>query len=391
MGTGVLNNGIYFLAESRYGFGRAENFGLGLLLGVLYVPSALLAGRLVRWLERWISARSVLGVVIGLISVLCLLPWGAEAAWPGGRAQSWTMWVVAGAYALLTGALWPMLESFVSGGRSGRALRAAVGRFNVTWASALVVVFWLIAPWVKERALEALAVTGALHVASLAVLAWLPRSPGAHGESHEPHPDVYDRLLRCFRVLLLMTYTVKSTLLPALPAILEGVGVAKSWGTPAASAWLIARVATFFALERWHGWRGSWAAPVAGSAMLVFGFAATLLVSSQGPSSGAVAGVVASLVVFGVGAGVIYSAALYYAMAVGRAEVDAGGTHEALIGVGYSSGPLIGLAALGTVSWGVIPPSWFEGALVAVVSVGCAGFLGIALWDARRAPNGKSR
>ena len=44
------------------------------------------------------------------------------------------------------------------------------------------------------------------------------------------------------------------------------------------------------------------------------------------------------------GMGVTYYAALYYAMAVGRAEVNAGGTHEAFIGGGYAMGPLIGLA-----------------------------------------------
>ena len=51
-------------------------------------------------------------------------------------------------------------------------------------------------------------------------------------------------------------------------------------------------------------------------------------------------------VVFGVGMGMVYYTALYYAMAVGRAEVDAGGVHEALIGVGYTIGPAAGL--LGT-------------------------------------------
>jgi hypothetical protein len=30
-------------------------------------------------------------------------------------------------------------------------------------------------------------------------------------------------------------------------------------------------------------------------------------------------------------------------MAVGRAQVEAGGTHEGLIGAGYATGPMIGL------------------------------------------------
>ena len=43
----------------------------------------------------------------------------------------------------------------------------------------------------------------------------------------------------------------------------------------------------------------------------------------------------------------IYTGAIYYAMAVGHSEVDAGGTHEALIGVGYTVGPACGLVAGG--------------------------------------------
>jgi hypothetical protein len=54
--------------------------------------------------------------------------------------------------------------------------------------------------------------------------------------------------------------------------------------------------------------------------------------------------VLAGLVCLGVGLGVVYYAALYYAMAVGHAQVDAGGTHEALIGAGYTVGPAAGLA-----------------------------------------------
>jgi hypothetical protein len=49
------------------------------------------------------------------------------------------------------------------------------------------------------------------------------------------------------------------------------------------------------------------------------------------------------LLVFGVGMGLTYYAAFYYALAVGHAEVDAGGTFEALIGLGYCVGPLLGL------------------------------------------------
>jgi len=47
----------------------------------------------------------------------------------------------------------------------------------------------------------------------------------------------------------------------------------------------------------------------------------------------------------GLAAGFAYYSALYYALVVKNASVDAGGAHEALIGLGYAHGPLAGLAA----------------------------------------------
>jgi hypothetical protein len=62
--------------------------------------------------------------------------------------------------------------------------------------------------------------------------------------------------------------------------------------------------------------------------------------------------VLAGLAAFGMGMATIYTGALYYAMEVGQSEVEAGGKHEALIGVGYTGGPTCGLLALGAVSAG---------------------------------------
>ena len=47
---------------------------------------------------------------------------------------------------------------------------------------------------------------------------------------------------------------------------------------------------------------------------------------------------------FGASQALIYLGALYYAMEVGAAAVDAGGMHEALIGLGYTIGPVCGFA-----------------------------------------------
>jgi hypothetical protein len=54
--------------------------------------------------------------------------------------------------------------------------------------------------------------------------------------------------------------------------------------------------------------------------------------------------VLAGEAVFGVCIGFAYTASLYYALVVKNASVDAGGAHEALIGLGFVFGPAAGLA-----------------------------------------------
>jgi hypothetical protein len=51
--------------------------------------------------------------------------------------------------------------------------------------------------------------------------------------------------------------------------------------------------------------------------------------------------------VFGVCSGLLYTAALYYALWIKNAAVEDGGAHEGLVGLGLALGPLTGLAALG--------------------------------------------
>ena len=63
-------------------------------------------------------------------------------------------------------------------------------------------------------------------------------------------------------------------------------------------------------------------------------------------------------------------------MAVGNADVDAGGKHEAFIGVGYTVGPLCGLFG------GMV---WAGGAgVIAVTSVVVLTMVGVAIANARK-------
>lgn len=375
VGTGIVTNGIFFLAKHGYGFSDTQNYLLGLLEGVTYIAGAMGAGPVVRRVrERFgLSTRAVVGAILFVLAADCALPILGRA---GAGGAQWPVWALMAVYSPVSGALWPIVESYVSGGRSGAALRSALGRFNVTWSSATVAGYWILGPLTKSHAVAAVAGVGVSHLLTLLLLLPLGREPGRHlHEDHEPHPPVYRQLLVTFRVLLPTSYLVVMALNPFLPTLLSRVQVSVGWQTPLAATWMVGRLATFLLLERWHGWHGRWYPAVAGIALLLAGFGTTVLSPKAGPGAASLALILIGLLGFGVGMATIYSAALYYAMEVGQAEVEAGGKHEALIGLGYTGGPACGLLA--AVAVGGTGTDSFEPTVLMVVG-GVAVAAGIA-------------
>ena len=386
IGSAVVYSGIFFIAKEGYGFTGGEQFGLALIYGVMYIPGAIFIGPLLRRLERAgsLAPRGVLAAIMLIMAALCWLPSLAEWFAAGGAAHSesgaaasrpsWALLLMVAIYSPLSGAMWPMVEAFLAGGRADHELRSATGKFNVCWAGTLVVSMPFIGPLIKWDALLAMQILSAVHLAAGVVLlrTFSPR-PGKH-EHHEhvPHPPVYTQLLMFLRILLPTAFLFISTLSPYLPGALGALGIKTEVATTVASTWLLTRVFTFFAMERWHGWHGKWSTVIAGGAVLICGFALAVLAPFMNFSQNTtIALVVAALAALGVGIGIIYCAALYYAMEVGAAEVDAGGIHETLIGIGYSVGPACGLAAIAIADSKATPFTAYEPIMAALVCL-CA-------------------
>lgn len=379
--TSALTSGVYFLTEHAYGFSRLENYGLALLQGVTYIAGALLAGRVLRALHaRGVPTRTVLGLVLVVLAASAVMPAVTQQLGVGGP---WAAWGFMAVYSPITGMLWPVVESYVSGGRRGAELRRAIGRFNVVWAGSLV--FMAVAmgaalgPEHPEHAVAAFGVVTVLHGASVFVLPGFVTEPGRHDDDDdEPHPPEYVRLLACFRLLLPTSYLVLSTLGPSLPEIMKQIGVRKEWSAPLTAVWHLSRVLAFAAMERRHGWHGRWWTAWVGVAFLVCGFGATMLAPRLLDGGPALVAVVLGLSAFGAGMAMIYTAALYYAMSVHTSGVHAGGTHEALIGLGYTAGPGFGLGAAAAVGAGLVGESSFEWIVVGLVLASAAGAVAIA-------------
>jgi hypothetical protein len=336
-------------------------------MGAIYIPAALAAGPLLRRLESrsaTLSPKLILAALISLGGLAALIPPALSRLsvdpCPG-------IWITAVLYSISTGLMWPVVEWYLSGGRKHAALRSATGKFNITWTAAIVLCFWILFFFLERAPLDFLALLGGLHIAGLVIVAGLPTRPPPPLEHHEPHPPLYDRMLRVARRLLPISYLLMSALGPYFPGALTSLGVELRWQPVFASIWLVARVGAMTTLERWHGWHDKWTTLILGTTLLVAGFAGCVLA----PVAQSLPLMAAALAAFGLGMGVIYTAALYYALEAGGHSADAGGTHEALIGFGYTAGPAIGLAAALAVESNAIPDSRFGLTIVIAATSAC--------------------
>ena len=144
------------------------------------------------------------------------------------------------------------------------------------------------------------------------------------------------RLLVASRWMMLGAYISMCVIAPLAPRIFDNLGCSPEI-SPAASGVLdVMRLAAFIGLGLYQGWRGQ--ARWLGATMLALpaGFFMIVL----GPN---ITVVLIGELLFGFALGMSYSSALYCAMVVKEAAVDAGGGHESMIGLGFLIGPLAGL------------------------------------------------
>jgi hypothetical protein len=167
---------------------------------------------------------------------------------------------------------------------------------------------------------------------------------------------------------MLLSYALLFLLAPLLPEVLERFELGVTRATQVAAVLDVARLLAFWALGAWLGWRGrAWPIFLA-IAVLPFAFLLALF-------GGSLASVLLGEVVFGACSGLLYTSALYYALVVKNAAVEAGGAHEGLIGLGFALGPLTGLLAQ------ALEPSVGGRVLAVLVSLAplCLLFSGLAL------------
>jgi MFS family permease len=331
LGTGILWNALYFIAEREYGFSRTDSLLLAFLNGILYTLVAMRAGPTVRFLERHMSPRAALGLVLVVQAALAPLVLVPSVA---------VLWCSAIAMTALGALQWPIVQSFLASGRHGKSMRQAIGWWNASWMLATAVGLALAGP-LEAAHLTRWAIPLLLPVNLIAMLflARFPARPAAHDPDAQARhvPPTYRPLLAASRVLHPMGYLVIGALSPILPYLFDNLKTPDSWQAPIGSTWHVARLLAVIILWQTAFWHGRATSLVVAGTLLTAGFA----ISVASPSEW---GLVVGLAALVLGQGAIYYSAIYYGLAVGAGEVDAGGTHEALVGAGYFMGPAIGLA-----------------------------------------------
>jgi hypothetical protein len=358
LGTGVFWHGVPFIAKHTYEFSQTRNLLLAAAMGATYTIGAFTAGRVTRLVERWLTPRGVLAWCVAVLALVCLGPITVD--------REWGLWVAALVGTWATAIIWPLIESYLTAGRHGAQMRSAIGWFNLTWAPAVAIPLLAMAPILEHHGEWAIGAFVPIYVLGLVIVIWFGPRPGHHDpQTADAHVGgEYRLLLRSARVLLPLSYVLSSAMNPILPYRFEALEVAVWWETPATATWTLVRVLAFVTMWRLGFWHGRWGTLLLGGVAMTGGFALVVM----GPSLGVM---LAGFATLGAGVGVIYYAALYYAMAVGRARVEAGGTHEGLIGAGYAAGPVIGL--LGTAvagGFGVVAAVWTLVGLAGAPAVG---------------------
>jgi predicted MFS family arabinose efflux permease len=372
IGTILLERGIYFFTHERLKFSERDNLLLALLFGVFYVAGALFSHRAaVRLGER----RLLRVTLYALLVLHVVLTFRASGAFIG---------VSFALLALFHGLKWPVIESFYSAGQPPKQLLRALGRFNVCWALAVPIGVAGSGPLISARPELLFAVAALLNVVALVVTSRLPEMPMHLEEAHpeRPPPELlrsYSSLLVSARWSLLASYTLMFLLAPLMPEIFSTLGLEVSGATAAAAALDGVRVLSFAALGAYSGWQGRWSPLL--FATLVQPPAVALMIWA--PNLGIV---LAGELVFGLAAGISYTTALYYALVVRNAAVDAGGAHEGLIGLGFALGPLCGLGGAFLHARGAVADS-ANATMLAVLPVVVLCFAGalLAFFKARSA------
>jgi predicted MFS family arabinose efflux permease len=282
-------------------------------------------------------------------------------------------------------ATWPTLEALVSESEPPAAVPRVVGIYNITWAVANAVAYFIggtlivkfgfkiifIAPIVIVLAQLVLTFWMEMHAKEI-VHARNETDSAPPPDPNRPSPARAKTFLRMAWLANPFAYIAINTLIATIPGIAAKFQMSPMLAGFVCSLWCFVRLGTFIVLWRWTAWHYRFRWLAAAFAMLALSFAAILM-------SPTIYALIGAQIFFGVAIGLIYYSSLFYSMDGGDAKSEHGGIHEAAIGLGNCVGPAIGAAALEFL------PQYANSGAVAVSVLLLCGFGGLlTIWKTSR-------
>lgn len=368
--TILIEKGIYFYTRDVLQFSDKSNLWLGLGIGVFYVMGALLSHRV----SKAIGEKNLLLFVFAA-QMLCHIGLMAFPATLPFLALTLLLQIV-------TGLKWPVLESYVSAGRGQQNLSKTLGRFNMSWAFAVPLALFFFGPlteitWINTHIAPGAGVfvaAACIHLICLLSALRLEPSPAhlAHDAPERPDPILllrYEKLMISSRWTMMLSYLLIFFLTPVIPSIFgmapesshtdtnqlikHHLGFSLTWAPAMNSFVELIRALAFLALFLTPVWHNKSSMLTFAAISLPIGFLMTLfggdlaaLLPEHFGWTTHLIFVMVGLFLVSLGSALAYYGALYYAMVVANASVDAGGSHEGLIGSGFALGPALGLISL---------------------------------------------
>ncbi len=325
----LLERAFYFYTHDALRFDEAQNLWMALFFGAAYIVGA--------FASHWVALRSGERRLLLATIVALLLLHLALTTWPASELLL-AAFVSIG---FLQGIKWPVIESFISAGRSPAELVRVLGRFNTAWAGAVPLALLASGQLIASSFPRSLfAAAAGCNAMAFALSLPLPARPEhQRPETHlaaVPASAHLSGLLLSSRWMLILNYALMFLLAPLMPDVFTRLNVTVAEATAANGLLDLARVLTFAALGAMASWRGRRWPLIACMLLMPVSFAMMFL-----PNTLSV--VLLGEIAFGVAGGFFYTAALYYAQLLKNASVDAGGAHEGLIGIGFALGPLAGI------------------------------------------------
>lgn len=354
----LLTVGLPFYMNHRFGWGARENFATAACQGTLYVLGALSAKRLSQRLKRetallfLYAAMTVFAFAVGFC---------ASAGW------AVLMVLLVAVETGLMGASWPMLESLVSDAGDPSRLSRRLGCYNIVWASTGAIALASSGSIIQNTKPWAFfGIVAAVHSIALVTIFLRTRllkpdlaSPAIadapvlleSDKDKSPAYSIDEAVIRqhklalwLSRIALPSTYVIIFSLAPALPSLHAIKQLSTASATLLASIWFVARAAAFIVTGTTTFWHRRPILILGASITMLLGFLGTIITGSMTGIDlhQALLFMAIAQVVLGLSIGTIYSASLYFGMAVSEGSTEHGGYHEALIGLGQVLGPVVG-------------------------------------------------